>query len=375
MVETITPVVHGGSRRKWAAAVAAHSLGAGLSAAAFGGALGWGGAFLGAPWGTAGVAVLASVAALYVARELVGLPVPVPEWRSQVPERWRWRYPPHVASFLYGLGLGVGFLTHVRHGTLVVVAVAAAVTGNPVAGAAIMLPFGLARGLSLAVTAGARSSDSLRAVAERLDRVAASHLPRLANGAALLALAVAVGATAAGAAGIDLRSALAATLAAVFGWAAASKVIAPHPWREALSAYRLGALDRPALVAVPLAEVVIGALILVGASGPGAVLGLALLGGFSAAIVRARAVHGSVVPCGCFGRTNARDYRILLVRNLAIAVLAASVLATGASFPLAAWARLPGDGEVVPALLVGGGLPLGVWLARIASAALRHQPG
>jgi hypothetical protein len=375
MVETITPVVHGGSRRKWGTAVAAHTLGAGLSAAAFGGALGWTGGALGAPWGAAGLVIVTTAAALYAARELLGLPVPVPERRRQVPEHWRWRYPAHVASFLYGLGLGVGFLTHVRHGSLVVVAVAAAATGNPLIGAVLMAPFGLARGLSLVVTAGARSPERLRALAERLDGFAASGVPRRVNGVALLALALAAGVTVAAAAGVELRPALAGALAGVFVWAAASKVVAPRRWREALSAYRLGSLERPTLVGVPLAEGAVGALILAGASEYGTALALVLLGGFSSAIVRARALHGSRVPCGCFGRTKARDYRVLLARNLALAFLALTVLATGASFPLLQWARLPAGAEIVPALLVAAGLALAVWLGRMTAAALRRQPG
>jgi hypothetical protein len=375
MVETITPVVHGGSRRKWGTAVAAHTLGAGLSAAAFGGALGWAGGALGAPWGAAGLVIVTTAAALYAARELLGLPVLVPERRRQVPEHWRWRYPAHVASFLYGLGLGVGFLTHVRHGTLVVVAVAAAATGNPLIGAVLMAPFGLARGLSLVATAGARSPERLRTLAERLDGFAASGVPRRVNGVALLGLAAVAGATVAAAAGMDLRPALAAALTGVFVWAAASKLIAPRRWREAVSAYRPGSLERATLVGVPLAEGAVGALILAGASAYGTALALVLLGGFSSAIVRARALHGSKVPCGCFGRTKVRDYRVLLARNLALAFLALAVLATGASFPLLQWARLPGGEEIVPALLVAAGLALALWLGRMTAAALRRQPG
>jgi hypothetical protein len=375
MVETITPVVHGGNRPKWGTAVAAHTLGAGLSAAAFGGVLGWIGTALGAPWGTPGLILVVAVTVLYTTRELLGLPIPVPERRRQVPESWRWRYPPNVASFLYGLGLGVGFLTHVRHGTLVVVAVAAAATGNPLAGAMLMVPFGLARGISLVVASGAQTPEGLGAVTERLDRFAASGVPRAVNGAALLALAAVVGTTAGAGAQMDLRPALAATLAAVFVWAAGSKLVASQRWRESLAAYRLGALERPALVGVPFAEAAVGGLVLAGASVYAAALALALLGGFSGAIVRAREVHGSLVPCGCFGRTKARDYRVLLARNFALAILPAGVLATAASFPLFQWARLPVGDEVVSVLLAAAGLGLAGWLTRIAATTLRHQPG
>jgi hypothetical protein len=375
MVETITPMVHGGNRRKWGTAVGAHTLGAALSAGAFGAALGWIGAVLGAPWGVSGLALLTAAAAIYAARELYGLPIPVPEWRHQVPEHWRWRYPPLVASFLYGVGLGVGFLTHVRHGTLVVVALAAASTGDPLAGAAVMAPFGLVRGVSLVVTLAARSSEHLRGTTERLDRVATSRGPRVANGAVLVALATVAAASAAAGAGMDLRPALAAALAAVFGWAAVSKALELRRWRDFLEAYRLGALKGPALVGVPVAEAAVGALILAGASAYGSVLALGLLGGFSAAIVRARSLHGNRVPCGCFGRTKARDYRIMLARNIGLVALAGVVLFTRASFPLFEWARLPGGEELVPAVLAAAGLGLAGGLARMLATALRRQPG
>jgi hypothetical protein len=66
---------------------------------------------------------------------------------------------------------------------------------------------------------------------------------------------------------------------------------------------------------------------------------------------------------------------LLLARNLALALIATGVLVTGASFPLFRWARLPGDGEVVPALLAAAGLGLAAWLARMAASAIRGQPG
>jgi hypothetical protein len=375
MVETITPVVHGGSQRRWGAAVAAHTLGAALSAAALGTALGWAGGVAGAPWGRAGLLLVAGVGVVYAGRELLGLPVPVPERRRQVPEHWRWRYPAHVSSFLYGLGLGVGFLTHVRHGTLVAVCVAAAATGNPLAGALVMASFGLARGISLIVTVRARTAEQLHRISERLDGVAASRVLRVVNGGALLALVAASGAAVSVPAGIDLRPLLAASLAAVFGVAAATKLLAPGRWRQSLAAYRLGLLERPALVGVPLAEGAIAALVFAGASAPASILALGLLAAFSGAILRGRALHGSRVPCGCFGRAKARDFRVLLGRNLALGGLASWVLTTGASFPLLDWARSPGHGELLPAALVLAGLVVAAWLGRMAAATLRRQPG
>src|SRR5262245_40555248 len=111
MAETITPVVHGGSRTAWAVSVGAHVLGATVAAAAFGALLGAFGALLGAPWGTAGALAVAGAAAMYLLAEL-GPRVPVPQLRRQVPDWWRTFFPPRVAAFLYGVGLGPGFLTY-----------------------------------------------------------------------------------------------------------------------------------------------------------------------------------------------------------------------------------------------------------------------
>lgn len=370
MVETITPVVHGGNRRKWGTAVAFHTAGAALSAGAFGALLAWVGSFFGAPWRAAGLVAVAGVALMYGAGELLGLRVPVPQVRRQVPESWRWRFGPNVSSFLYGLGLGIGFPTHVRHGTLVAVSVAAVASGHPAVGALIMAPFGLSRGLSLLVVRGARTPALHQRLAERLDRVATSGLLRTANGTMLLVLGSA-GAAVAASAGADVRPVLAVALAGVFAWAAASKALDPRGWREALGAHRLGPLARPALVGVPVLETAVAALVLAGAPRAGASLALALLATFSGAILRARALQGDRIPCGCFGRTRARDYRALLIRNVALGTLAVWVVVTGASFPLLEWARLPRGGEIAAALLALAGLVLAGWMARRAQAALR----
>jgi len=56
-----------------------------------------------------------------VSGELTPVSVPVAQLRRQVPEWWRTFFGRRVASVLYGAGLGVGFLTYLSHGTLVVV--------------------------------------------------------------------------------------------------------------------------------------------------------------------------------------------------------------------------------------------------------------
>src|SRR5262245_37144649 len=77
MAETITPVVHGGSRRAWAGSLLAHAIGAVIAAAALGALLGGLGLLLGAPWGRTGAIAAAAAAALYLPAEFgVGVPVP-----------------------------------------------------------------------------------------------------------------------------------------------------------------------------------------------------------------------------------------------------------------------------------------------------------
>jgi hypothetical protein len=190
MVEAIVPVVHGKSRGRYALSVALHTLGAGLSAAALGAVLGGLGGLLGAPWGAAGLIAIIVVAVLYAAREGAGLPVPIPDAHRQVPEWWRGFYSPPVAAFLYGLGLGPGFLTFLSFGTFVGVAVAAVVSGSAALGAVLCAPFGLARGVSVLVSAGAHSGDDAGRVIDRLQSLATTALPRAANTAVLAVMAV-----------------------------------------------------------------------------------------------------------------------------------------------------------------------------------------
>ncbi|HEX2050980.1 MAG TPA: sulfite exporter TauE/SafE family protein [Actinomycetota bacterium] len=180
MVETIAPVVHGDRRSRYRVAVALHALGATLAAATFGAALGALGALLGAPWGDAGAWLVAAVAALYLLREGLGVPVPVPDRHRQVPSWWHSFYSPPVAAFLYGVGLGIGFLTFLTFGTFVAVSVAAIASGSPVTGVVVCAPFGLARALAVAGAhvAGASGVDDL-------ERAATARWPRLLNALAL----------------------------------------------------------------------------------------------------------------------------------------------------------------------------------------------
>ena len=188
MVETITPVVHGERRGLYRWALALHTGGAVTAAAALGGLLGSIGALAGAPWGGLGLYALAAIACIYAVRELFGAPVPLPARRDQVPSWWRTFYSPLVAGLLYGLALGIGFLTYLSFGTFVAVAAAAALGGDPVLGAVLCAPFGLGRGIAVAWANRGPARDPGRTIA-RLEDLALGRSPRLLNSAALVAVA------------------------------------------------------------------------------------------------------------------------------------------------------------------------------------------
>ncbi len=193
MVETITPVVHGRRRLQYWSAVASHVVGATAAAAGLGAVLGGAGALVGAPWGRAGIAVVGVVALLYALREGAGLPIPLPDRHAQVPEWWRAFYSPRVASFLYGVGLGVGLLTFLSFGTFVAVAAAALVSGDPLLGAGLCAPFGLARGVSVTVACRAQTEEAVSGVVGHLERWAGTKVPRRLNAAALTVIALLAG--------------------------------------------------------------------------------------------------------------------------------------------------------------------------------------
>ena len=164
MVETISPVVHGGRTKSYWLSIGLHVLGATVAAAAFGAVLGGLGGLVGAPWEATGIVVIVAAAALYFSREAFRLPLPTFDRRQQVPEWWRTFYSRPTASFLYGVGLGVGFATYLTFGTFAVVALAAFVSGHVGVGALVSGAFGAARSLAVAI-AGDADTD---AIAERM---------------------------------------------------------------------------------------------------------------------------------------------------------------------------------------------------------------
>lgn len=190
MVETIAPVVHGGRNRNYWRAVVLHTLGATISATLLGAFLGGVGEVTGAPWGNTGLVILAAVALLYLMREAFGLPIPLPQMRRQVPEWWRDFYSPPVAAFLYGIGVGLAFMTYLSFGTFAVVATGAFMSGRAITGALMIGAFGLARGASVVIAAAQR--DEAEPIVERLYALHDSHRPRRAHALLLSAVLVTI---------------------------------------------------------------------------------------------------------------------------------------------------------------------------------------
>jgi Methylamine utilisation protein MauE len=376
MVETITPVVHGGSRERWGISLALHAIGAAAAAAIVGSLLAGAGALLGAPWGVPGAVLIVAAAALYVAREM-GAPVPVPQLRRQVPDWWRTFFPPHVAAFLYGLGLGPGFLTYLGHGTVVVVAVAAFASGRPLLGAAVLAPFGLARGLGPVLAFGVRSPGDAAALVERLDRSASKARWRVANA---LALSMVLVATLLEIRTIDAPSGVgalaAAVLALTFGAAAVAKLARRAAWRRTLGSYGLrSGASRLVGFGVPAIELGIAATVLVGLASSAGLLSIVALVAFSGAIVVGRVRAGRRLECGCFGGSGTRDYRLLLARNLALAGVASVAWRAGEDAPLVRALGEPAGADLLPVALVVLGLALAVWVGAVALAGEGRRNG
>jgi hypothetical protein len=165
-------------------------------------------------------------------------------------------------------------------------------------------------------------------------------------------------------------------LAGAFTWAAVAKILAFARWRAVLARYGLPSpLRRTALVGVPGGEVAIAAVTLFVSARAGAAAAVGALALFSLAVLRARAINGDTLPCGCFGGTEERHYRTMLWRNAALGALAAIVLLARED-PVGAGTELtrPSGPDLLPAILVVVGGAVMVWMAwQVASAFRRRE--
>ena len=272
-------------------------------------------------------------------------------------------------------GLGVGFLTYVSYGTLVVVAFAAMASGRPAVGALVMAPFGLARGFSAAVSWRSIDQERSRALVDRLD--AAADAPRrIVNGVVLVAIAIAAAVAEVGA---GSWGSFAGPLAAVFVWAAvAGWAPSPRPRSSPIATLADPAPERTATWAVPVAESIVPVLIVAGLPRAAAVWSGVLLVLFSGALVRAGRRVGVRVPCGCLGGRGDIDVNVALARNGALLLLAVFVFGHASDSPSIAWPGSPSAADVLPLLLALGALiasALVVWRASVWLAGERVSTG
>ena len=152
--------------------------------AALGGALGGAGS-------EAAVVVGATVALSCAFGELRGVRI-VPQIRRQVPEPWRRTMPLPLAAGLYGLLLGLGFTTFVL--TLAVWALAgiSVALGDVQAGLLVGLGFGAGRALPVVLMAPRYATLGQRLELKMAEQPALLRRLRLADGALLTVLAVAL---------------------------------------------------------------------------------------------------------------------------------------------------------------------------------------
>jgi len=257
------------------------------------------------------------------------------------------------------------------------VALAAASTGSPLLGALLVMPFGLARGASVIVAFDVRTPAEGASLVDRLSRSSSRIGWRVANALALAAvLALALVRTAAIDEPGEAGSLAAAVLTVTFGASAIAKLVGPRSWRRALQSYGLPEpLERVSAFAVPGAEVLVATLPILGLGSSAGLLALGLLSAFSVAIVLARARGDRRLDCGCFGAARRRDYRVLLLRNGALAVVAAVAWRAGED----AWALgslgVPRGSELLPAAIAVAGLTLAAWVATQVLRALGRRGG
>lgn len=105
------------------------------------------------------------------------------------------------------------------------------------------------------------------------------------------------------------------------------KLIRYERWTAIVDRYALpsvlGAIAKPT---VPIAELAIAVVGLFVSPAIGASAALAALALFSLAVLRARRINGDKLPCGCFGGSEERHYRTMILRNGLLGALAAAIL-------------------------------------------------
>ena len=136
--------------------------------------------------------VAAAIALAAAIAEARGAPI-VPQIRRQLPEPWRRRLPMPLASFAYGVLLGLGFTTFVLSFGVFALAAISFALGEPVLGLAIGLAFGVGRAVPIcAIAPIADHPAGIRAVEAMACRPGLLRGARLGDAAALLVAGVAL---------------------------------------------------------------------------------------------------------------------------------------------------------------------------------------
>ena len=152
MVETIGPTGHTGGQPTTLAACATFLPGAIVGAVFTFGGLALVGAAIPGEAGWVSYTVAGAVALVAAVAEARGRRI-APQIRRQLPEHWRRVMPMPVAAALYGVLLGLGFTTFVLTFGVWALAGISLALGEPVAGLAIGLGFGVGRAIPIVALA------------------------------------------------------------------------------------------------------------------------------------------------------------------------------------------------------------------------------
>ena len=190
MIETIGPTGHTGGRWVTPAACATFLPGAVVGALVTFGGLALAGSAL--PGGWLSYAAAAVIALLAAAVEARGSRI-TPQIRRQLPEHWRRVMPMPLAAALYGMLLGLGFTTFVLTFGVWALAGIVLALGDPIAGLAIGVGFGVGRALPIVCLAPIADRPAGRSAIELMaDRPGLYRGIRLGDAAALTAAAIAL---------------------------------------------------------------------------------------------------------------------------------------------------------------------------------------
>jgi Cytochrome C biogenesis protein transmembrane region len=191
MLGSITPLGERGRGSRWWVTIVAYVMGSLLGGIAVGLVLGWLGARLPEATASTRLVLLGSIVAIGLALDLGVLGLRLPTVHRQVDEAWRTRYRGWVWGLGYGVELGVGVVTIVTTSTVYAAWAAAALSGGPIAGAAIGAAFGLSRALPVFSVARVRRPDQVLRIDALLGRLAApARRVTYATGAALASAAI-----------------------------------------------------------------------------------------------------------------------------------------------------------------------------------------